>query len=507
MKTDDTPEIIEIIDDDTDAFGPRVANQTIHDAGGPRWIGPVAAIALVALIGYGVATSASTNDASKATPVTSTTQTPATTVAVTTTTEPARAVPYYALDVPPEFTLAYAEDLSGADISFDSGPYQLWGTPDATSTSGSWFSITEDTFADGQIYADNAYRTLVGDVPVAVSRAANGQTTAQFMADNGTAVTINSYGWDDLQLARLVGSVQAGGGLVSFTDNWFMDDHRLISTLHPDEVIRGKPQTQLSYRSSDGGASRYLGLSVGRQLTADEGRYVLDRATALRFFLDHITPFEVDGHTAIAGTLPGSDGYAVASWADGDATIVVDGFTSIAQLINVARTVHEVSAEEWKTIERYALELNTYPADGSGGSYEPGPALDVSSGTDADNKSWMISAMIFSHSDPDGNVLREISWQSGNNGWGGPAVDEHVHIISHADANRTYITADLPRAVDARAELRVVRDGLEPVVVPFNDVDPTLDRTLAAYAFSEPVPFTAEITTPDGTVLATWPTP
>jgi hypothetical protein len=45
------------------------------------------------------------------------------------------------------------------------------------------------------------------------------------------------------------------------------------------------------------------------------------------------------------------------------------------------------------------------------------------------------------------------------------------------------------------------------VVVPFNDPDATFDRTFAAFAFSEPVPYTAEIVAPDGTVLATWPSP
>ena len=62
MKLDDFPEIIEIIDDDSDAFGSRQRPATtIYDTGGPRWVGPVAAAALVAFIAYGVVTSASSN--------------------------------------------------------------------------------------------------------------------------------------------------------------------------------------------------------------------------------------------------------------------------------------------------------------------------------------------------------------------------------------------------------------------------------------------------------------
>ena len=64
MKTDGRPETIEIIqliDDDSDAFGDRRRTATSSDTGGPRWVGPVAAAALVGLIGFGVVTSASTD--------------------------------------------------------------------------------------------------------------------------------------------------------------------------------------------------------------------------------------------------------------------------------------------------------------------------------------------------------------------------------------------------------------------------------------------------------------
>jgi hypothetical protein len=53
--------------------------------------------------------------------------------------------------------------------------------------------------------------------------------------------------------------------------------------------------------------------------------------------------------------------------------------------------------------------------------------------------------------------------------------------------------------------LHIARAGLDPVIAPFNDIDPSLDRTFAAFAFSEPVQYTAQIVAADGTVLATWP--
>jgi hypothetical protein len=65
--------------------------------------------------------------------------------------------------------------------------------------------------------------------------------------------------------------------------------------------------------------------------------------------------------------------------------------------------------------------------------------------------------------------------------------------------------AELPRAIAPSAHLLVLRDGLDPVSVPFTDTDPSFDRTFAAFAFSEASNYTAQIIGPDGAVLAAWP--
>ena len=44
LQGDASVEIIDIIDDDINAFGNRAPSTTIHDTGGPRWIGPPAPI-------------------------------------------------------------------------------------------------------------------------------------------------------------------------------------------------------------------------------------------------------------------------------------------------------------------------------------------------------------------------------------------------------------------------------------------------------------------------------
>ena len=97
-----------------------------------------------------------------------------------------------------------------------------------------------------------------------------------------------------------------------------------------------------------------------------------------------------------------------------------------------------------------------------------------------------------------------INWHWNIGGFNSTA-DGTARINTFADSDRTYVVANLPRSIAPTAQLLVARAGCDSVVVDFNDVDPNLDRTFAAYAFSEPVQYTAEIVAADGTVLASWP--
>jgi len=98
-----------------------------------------------------------------------------------------------------------------------------------------------------------------------------------------------------------------------------------------------------------------------------------------------------------------------------------------------------------------------------------------------------------------------IDWQWANGSGYSERAQDTPQIHSVVEGGRTYVLADLPRAIATTAQLEVDRSGLDPVVVPFNDVSADLDRTLAAFAFSEAARFTARIVAADGTVLATWP--
>ena len=95
---------------------------------------------LVAIIGYGVATTDSSDGSPVAAPVTSTSVT-ASTPRVPTTTVPDGVVPYYAADPPREFTVTYANVQQLDHAPYVGYGYQLWATDGASATSGSWFSV------------------------------------------------------------------------------------------------------------------------------------------------------------------------------------------------------------------------------------------------------------------------------------------------------------------------------------------------------------------------------
>ncbi|HVE18712.1 MAG TPA: hypothetical protein VNB52_06490, partial [Ilumatobacteraceae bacterium] len=217
---------------------------------------------------------------------------------------------------------------------------------------------------------------------------------------------------------------------------------------------------------------------------------------APKYFFDHATTFDADGHLAVAGTVIGQGDFALASWIANDHIVTVSGFVPVPLLIAIARTVHQVPAGEWAGMQ---LQASRHGADNDFVNYSQSPPAPVSFGTDAASESWAIEVSTVGF--PNQQL---ISWQWDVAGFGSIA-DDAAKIQTVVAGRRTYVLADLPRGVGSAGQLQINRDGLDPVLVPFNDAQPTSDRTFAAYAFSEPVNYTAQILGTDGAVLASWP--
>ena len=507
MRTEAPPdgppiEIIEIIDDGIDPFGDRPANTTIHDTGGPRWVGPVAAAALVALIGYGIATSASTSSIPKVAPAPSTTISLPTTRATTQptpTTLPPPLVPYYSADPPREYRVQYANIETDGRQRFFPGDYQVWATPGATATTGSWFAIESMRTGPQPVYAIDSFRVPAGDQSMVISHMPAGQSRIQFLIDDLVSVTITALGWGDDDLVRLAQSVAMTDGVtegrhVSPSDPMLIGDFQLLSTVPPYIAMLGDAVEQVYYSV---GSDPTLGFSIGvAPVDPDSGNGSLsDRQIALRFFLDRATPFEVDGYSAVAGAIVGQPEQAVATWIADDHIVSVAGAMTVPQLITIARTVHPVSSEEWDGMKFQAARNNGFSSDYT--ETEPQP---VSFGTDALGE-WTVTVNMSTYS----GDQHGVNWQWPPGGGFGSLTDDTAKITSVVDGDRTYVVAQLPRIVAPSAQLQVTRTGLEPASTPFIDTDPSLDRTFAAFAFSEATNYTAQIVGPDGAVLATWP--
>lgn len=500
LQGDTSPEIIEILDDDINAFSDRASasggRYAGNDTGGPRWIGPAAAAALLALIGFGVATSASSTSLPRASKPTPTTAAPVRPTPTTTTPANTPVVQYYAADPPRQFSV-HGADLQVLDHSPYNGLefqlYQLWATPGSSAAAGSWFSISA-TRGTSIVTAPDAYRIQPGQQSLAISHTPGGQTITKFSAGEPVIVTITSFGWSDADLARLAASVQTDGRSVDFSDAWFTADHRLVSSVLPMLAVQSVPAEQLTYTATDDPDANLV-VTVAQRLQPDQGGATIDRDNALRFLLSDTTPFPVDGHAAVAGTMVGSGGRTIAAWIAGNDVVTVTSSLPLAQLVEIAQTVHAITPAEWEGVKFQAVHNNSNHARS-----EESIALQVAAGADPDLQQWTVAATM---THPGRREKISWSWPTGGITTTSGAA---AQISTAVDGERTYVVADLPRAVAPGGELHVLRDGLETVVVPFNDVDPQLDRTLAAFAFSEPVPFTVQIvSTVDGSVLASWP--
>ena len=314
-----------------------------------------------------------------------------------------------------------------------------------------------------------------------------------FAATEAGSVTITALGLSDDDLVHLAQSVRIGRATMSITDGDLIAGYEMISSLPPARVIVGTPVETVSYRSTKD-VSRSFDLQIAPRNSPNLGGSDVARQTALRFAVDEPTSFDVDGNAALAGVVSGSTDIGVATWIDGDHIVTLSGSMTVDELIDLAGTVHEVSANAWFDMQSHTTNNAAVFPDAQQ------QVLHVSFGTDGDGQPWVIDATVLQFP-----TEQQIQWQWASASGFGALQPDTAQIHTVVEGGRTYVLADLPRTVAATAQLEIDRAGLDPVIVPFNDVSPDLDRTLAAYAFSEAAPFTARIVLPDGTVVASWP--
>jgi len=368
MRTDEAPAIIEIIDDDSNPFGDRTQSHTIHDSGGPRWVGTAAAAALAAIIGYGIATSASSGVPQVAPPPSTTVAAATTTIAPpTTVTPPSTAlVPYYAALPPRQYSVSYAATNEPDPNYYGDGTYELWATEQANAGSGSWFSIETQRGASA-LFAPDAYRVETGDQTIGITHVSSGHSLLHFVSSNGTAnVTLTAFGITDERLLDLARSISVVEGEVHLDNDSLFPSFRRVTGVQPWLALQGIPAEQIYYQSNLDQANG-LSLNVSPRTPPNQGGGTLDRQIAIRYFLDHPTVFTVDGHVAAAGAVVGQPALAVATWIAGDHIVTLSGVTPVPDLITIAQTVHQVADKEWRGMQ---LQADRHLADNNYGNFD-----------------------------------------------------------------------------------------------------------------------------------------
>ena len=500
QQGDPSAEIIDLLDEDSDAFSVRAPTPDPgQDTRWRRWLAPMGGLAVVGLIAYAIASSSSSHRPTAATETTVSTTVPSTTI-------PRRDVPaahadvhYYAAD-PQGYILQSADVASGigSDDEDSSYSYQRWTVTGESTPPDAWFSI--ETYPHGgsdPAATANAYRINVDGRAVAISHPDGATTSADFAANSIIDVRVLAVGLSDGDVVRLAGAVTAGGGGVLLDDATAYAGFARTSTVSPWFAIARTPIVQADYGDRQTGG--WFSLAVGRiDPEFDGGLQLSDRSSALRHSLVHTTSFSIDGHVAVAGERVDAAGIALVTWMVGDDVITLTGTVPTSELMLIARTVHEVTVTDWQTMIRQAAQNMSLAAQRTPTTHE-GTFRQVAAGNYATGEAWSIQAAWATFGDQ-----HYVSWMWPSNSTM-LLTSQDPQITDEVDRDHTYMLAALPRSYGSTATLHIDRPGMEPVAVPFIDLGPEFDRTLAAYAFTEPGMFTAWIEADDGSILARWP--
>jgi hypothetical protein len=371
------------------------------------------------------------------------------------------------------------------------GSAQLWATPGATATSGSWFVISSGgQHATGR----NSYRTVVDGNEVIVEHdPSSGQARLSF-SKNGQEMAITSFGWVDRQLLRLVRAASVNESKVSFSDNFFTSDHALILDGDPTTAFFGQPVARVGYtKGVPASMAENFTVTVG----GDQG---LNWVQVAQFALTKVTTFGVGDVPAIVGQWANDPGIAVAQWHDGQRVITISGNIDEQRLESIAQTVHESPSA---TVHH---QLEAAPAAPAVAALQVDPKIVVAGGL-ADGRGWSIGVSPTTVNDPRGGYL----WWIGQPGDTGKASETRPSVPGDAPSidtfvehGRTYVLATVPRSM-AGAQLHVNPTGKPSLVTSFSDVDADYADLFGASVFLQPVPFTAEIIDRNGTSVAFWP--
>ena len=230
---------------------------------------------------------------------------------------------YGAGGAPDGYTVVGAASSIDFSAGVGSGWFELWGTPGASRTRGSWFAVNVQPHT-GLGLERNAERVQIGPVIGMRSTSTDGVRTVRFPVGDDS-IAINSWGWADDALMNLAATLSLQGGRPVFGDTSFQTDHRLLAggpSNQPDldGQLFTNVTTMVTYRRE----------SDQQTLTVINSAADTNNDTVLPFVVAPIpgmvtsgpnTFFLVAGRAVMFASIPGRDNQTIGRWTEDGVTV------------------------------------------------------------------------------------------------------------------------------------------------------------------------------------------
>lgn len=383
------------------------------------------------------------------------------------------APPRFVVDPPSGWSVYSADLLSPAD---DSTWFGLWAGPGSSATSGRWMSVTVAPARRPPEAIVDATRSVIGGFESSSPIADPGLRRVVVPLAESWA-TLVARGLDDATLVSIAAGMTpapARGeppGVRAPTDLVFVAGGADLASL-----IGGDPLSEVLYSADATGTTPIdVTLTVGSGSEAD-----LVRAVVPYFLRDPI----ISGGSWV-GERFDRPGQHVLGWTLGAFAFTLEGPVEVNILRSFASTIRRASSAEWEQLlysRRPGVRL--------------GELVQVAAGTTTDGHGWTAGVRI---AERDGITL--FGWAAAplDTPEGPPygarpvqAFPDATQVTSLVIPGATYVFASTP-SIGGRPMLRI-SVGDRTVEVPFVAAGPRSPMLVAAYAFSEPVGFQAEVT-------------
>jgi hypothetical protein len=496
----------------------------------PRWLSAAAGVVLAGMVGAGIVAAAPWDS-----PTGTSAPAPSTIVPPERRQEPARAAPAAGPSTVPARPLSVDARAAGAAVTgmvFDPLPPgyaitaawnqagdgsgepipgwgEVWATPDATRSSGRWFSLTlfNVPFTNHAAYAtriDLGRRVgLLEQKPDAVMRL----TAPIGGIVNAQSLSITSFGLSTDELIALFTSIgidadrpQQVDDRPRILDGSLLDGFDLVASRSTDRdlldsFLFGRSDSTTYYTSGTG--DQVIAVATAPYDAALEplGRLAIG---PIRIFPDTLSvPATFTGDDLVLGVSPSSSSpEIVARWRTDDATSVVVRTTMpLGELLELLPTLRPTTEDEWQVVKRRAdgqqdVTTTAFPDDAG---------IVIGGGTLTSGLAWTVDLQ-----PPGWATLRsnqDAMWF---------ALSDHEPISTWSGGSMTVVAALVP--FKAAEVMRIIVGGEVLVEVILTDLGPahptsSFDGKAAAYAFEQTGPFVVELLNADGAVVTSFRSP